>query len=175
MVGGDSVDDVVVDGEEDVLAVGGTFDGRVALDARTQCGIHLIGEDEVLRACLAGDAFVSYGSRGEEPELVAGRYVHDVQSCSSLTCELYGPATCQEACVVVANDRVCGNGQISSVSFDKGFPVGGDRSLVFGVDCDEGIDFAENALDGRWGVDKHIAGRGSEEEFYACDIRVVGT
>ena len=112
MVGADSVDETIVNGTAQGIAVGSGFDGGVALDGRAEGIVVGIGVEEVGDAGFGGNLLVLYVAALEEAELAGGADVEDVDVGACLHGELDGAGRGAVAGLFATDERVVAEGKV---------------------------------------------------------------
>ena len=127
-----------------------------------------------MHAHFAGDALVFYGAVGEQAELLRRREVQQVKAGIVTGSQLDGARRGGIAGFGAAYQGVIGYGQLFPETLDIHFAVGADYLLAFAVYGNEGGRLGEDARQGVFVVDQHIAGGRAHKEFHAAHARVIG-
>ena len=165
MVGRDDIDSSVIDRGPQRLLIGGRLDSRVAHDGGALGRVRRVVEKQMVDACFRGDPFVGEVSRLEQVELASRRDVQHVEArvvthgqldreAGRLVAGLFGPDT-----------GVLAERNVVAESGAGGRFIGDDGRGVFAVRRNDQRRAGEDALEGAFVVDQHVAGARSHEHL----------
>ena len=165
MVGGDGIDDVVLEGCPEGQAVLVALDGRVALDEVAQFGIVAVVEPQVVGRHLGGDMLFLEVKIAEQAEFGGRTDMGHMEAGAVLAGTFDGFVGAEEAGLVVAYFGMQGCGFAGgTLIFALGIgQVGLHHSLLLAVGHDEFAGVAEEVVELLGVVDQHVACAGAKE------------